>query len=423
MKNTLFLALFCLAAAFPPALTAQTQPEPKVLFIGIDGVRSDALQQAITPNLDQLVAEGLYTFNSWHMGYTLSGPAWTTMLTGVWDPSHGCSNNNYDGVKWNEYPYFTKRAKEVLPNLKCVQIVTWNQFMPITHPSGKIPVDFFDYSYDVGNYGQHLVTDAALVQLADPELDVLYIHYDEPDGTGHGNGFSPAIAPYMNAIQQVDSEIGEVLAALQARPNFANEDWLVLLTTDHGGIGTGHGGNSNTERKIWWMAWGPSVPHLEITGSDPGSFFIPSNQPNPEIVKQTPVLADIAVTALGHLLKNTDVDPETNPDWKLEGKNWLNAATFVVDADQDAVPVKVFPNPNDGAFQVVAGFGAQESREIQWLLSDMSGRVLRQGTEANASWNDGKVLLSFDFTTLETGVYTLTLNDGVQKAVRKVVKQ
>ena len=32
----------------------------KVLFIGIDGCRSDALEAANTPNIDQLIENGLY---------------------------------------------------------------------------------------------------------------------------------------------------------------------------------------------------------------------------------------------------------------------------------------------------------------------------------------------------------------------------
>jgi hypothetical protein len=354
------------------------------------------------------------------MGYTLSGPAWTTMLTGVWDPTHGCSNNNYDGVKWDEFPYFTKRAKEVRTDLKSVQIITWNPFMPTSEPGGRIGTDFFTYSYDVGTHGQHKVTDAALIQLNDPDLDALFIHYDEPDATGHANGFSPAIPTYINAIQQVDSEIGEVLAALKARPNYANEDWLVLLTTDHGGVGSGHGGNSNTERKIWWAAWGPSVPHLEITGSDPGSYFIPSNPVDLVEVKQTPVLADIGVTALGHLLKNTSIDPETYAPWALEGKNWLKAVSFVEDIESATIEVKTFPNPSSGEFQIMADFGDSANKDVQWSLSDIQGRLITQGSNEQVQWNNGKALWKVDISDAPAGEYILTIHNGQKQTSRKV---
>ena len=43
------------------------------------------------------------------------------------------------------------------------------------------------------------------------------------------------------------------------RPDFVEEDWLVLVTTDHGGIGTVHGGNSMEERRVFVIASGESV--------------------------------------------------------------------------------------------------------------------------------------------------------------------
>ena len=55
--TTLLLALVC-----GMLLKAQA-PEPKLLFIGIDGLRSDAFQQADTPVLDSLRDTGLTKLN------------------------------------------------------------------------------------------------------------------------------------------------------------------------------------------------------------------------------------------------------------------------------------------------------------------------------------------------------------------------
>ena len=71
-----------------------SQPR-KVLIIGIDGLRTDALQQANTPNLDALIASGFYTYESWHEGITVSGPSWSTIMCGVEFPKHGVTSNSY----------------------------------------------------------------------------------------------------------------------------------------------------------------------------------------------------------------------------------------------------------------------------------------------------------------------------------------
>ena len=47
--------------------------------------------------------------------------------------------------------------------------------------------------------------------------------------------------------------------ALTNRPNFINENWLILVSTDHGGIGLNHGGTSIEEETIFFIASGPDV--------------------------------------------------------------------------------------------------------------------------------------------------------------------
>lgn len=403
---------------------AQTVKEPKVLFIGIDGVRADALNAANTPTLDSLMNKGLFTFDSWHCGITSSGPSWSTMLTGVWEQKHKVTNNNYTNADYNSYPYFPKRAKECRADLKCVQIITWDPMNDPTNSNNSAGYVFnsgFDQSIDAGSHGNGSVTAAAKIQLADPDLDVLFIHYDETDATGHSSGFNPGNAAYMNAIQGRDAEIREVINALKARPNIAKEDWLIMLTTDHGGIGTTHGGNSNTERHIWWMASGADIPHLEIKGNDPGSFQMPNNPIDAATLKNTPVLPDIAVTALAHLMKGSNCgEPESNAAWKLDGKSWLPAAgtVSVEDVKSAAIEFGVYPNPSNGRFQLafrdIAG-------DLDIRIIDVTGKTLQHKTVRSGS---GLTTVPFDITSLAHGVYLIQVTkNGTISSSRRMLLQ
>lgn len=47
--------------------------------------------------------------------------------------------------------------------------------------------------------------------------------------------------------------------ALTGRPDYAAEDWLILVTTDHSGLGFSHGGTSQEEQEIFFIANGSSV--------------------------------------------------------------------------------------------------------------------------------------------------------------------
>ena len=80
-----------------------TIPKGRVLVIGIDGVRPDALQIADTPAIDELITAGAFTKNTKILGdryrdnETISGPGWSSFLTGVWADKHGVNDNTFRG--------------------------------------------------------------------------------------------------------------------------------------------------------------------------------------------------------------------------------------------------------------------------------------------------------------------------------------
>ena len=40
----------------------------------------------------------------------------------------------------------------------------------------------------------------------------------------------------------------DIIEAIESRPNYDKEDWLIIITSDHGGIEDEHGGPSMDER-------------------------------------------------------------------------------------------------------------------------------------------------------------------------------
>ena len=82
-RLALFSLLFCIVS-----LSAFCQPPGRVLMIGIDGVRPDALQAAETPALDALVANGYASFDAMNDDITISGPGWSAIHCGVRSGKH-----------------------------------------------------------------------------------------------------------------------------------------------------------------------------------------------------------------------------------------------------------------------------------------------------------------------------------------------
>ncbi len=72
--------------------------------------------------------------------------------------------------------------------------------------------------------------------------------YEPTDATGHGRGFSYNNPKYKQAFKTADSYGYETLRAFKARKTYEQEDWLIVITSDHGGIGGNHGKASIQER-------------------------------------------------------------------------------------------------------------------------------------------------------------------------------
>jgi hypothetical protein len=395
-KTTTILSLFLFVNLWA------SQPR-KVLIIGIDGVRTDALQQANTPNLDALIASGFYTYESWHQGITVSGPSWSTIMTGVEYNKHGVTSNSYSGSNYNMYPYFTKRAKDCLPDLYQAQIVQWAPM------SDNVYNDAWDQKITVcDGCGANSVA-AAQTQLQNPNLDVLFVYFDECDLTGHATGFSPLNPAYINAIQTVDGRVGSIITALQSRPNYVAEDWIILVTTDHGGIGTGHGGNTNAERKIWWIGSGNNPVSNQLTNVvDPGSLAIGNF--NYAVSLANPSQDDIAVTALDHLFRGTQCDA-FNPSWNLDGQSWLDSlhvenGVGILETEQKEASIKIYPNPTSEILTI--WFENPLNEKVYPAIYDQLGNKVHDFIFHSVNQNK----MNVDLSNMAKGAYYLNMNIG-----------
>ncbi|HEX2749744.1 MAG TPA: alkaline phosphatase family protein [Verrucomicrobiales bacterium] len=258
----------------------------KVLLIGIDGCRSDALQAADAPRLKALAAEGTVTWNAVAGGElngptqqpTVSGPGWSSILCGVCMDKHRIFDNKFIGHQLERYPHFFRRLKEARPALLEGQASTWAPLENII--LWQSAADFVDWHF-LSLVGTHKMkdaqaADAAVKWLRDASPDVLFIHFDSVDEAGHATGFTPANPEYLAAIHDVDTHAGELMDAIRTRQDYPNEDWLTIVVTDHGGNGTSHGGQSPGERRIFLIASGGPWPKGRVSEDTPRQSAVPS---------------------------------------------------------------------------------------------------------------------------------------------------
>ena len=78
--------------------------------------------------------------------------------------------------------------------------------------------------------------------------DFIFSTLEYTDHQGHNTGFGPTNPKYVSAFRDAESTGVDIIDTIKARSTYDTEDWLILITTDHGGFGTGHGGPSIEER-------------------------------------------------------------------------------------------------------------------------------------------------------------------------------
>ncbi|MGX1696655.1 alkaline phosphatase family protein [Microbacterium keratanolyticum] len=250
-----------LAVAAPSAAQAAEYKElpdgthtTKTLVIGIDGASFDFMAPEAMPNLTSLRTNGMTAVSNLFanpMAGTISGAGWSTIATGVWPDKHNVVDNSFADPHYDEYPDYLTRIEAADPAASNLVVGTW----------GPISQQVFGPAVDLRVAGGNDAgtTQTVVDYLSAGNPDNVFVHLDEVDGAGHSVGTNgPA---YAEALQRADAQIGEMLAAIEARATAASEDWLVVVTSDHGHRPTGgHGGNTAAERRTFVIAAGAGIP-------------------------------------------------------------------------------------------------------------------------------------------------------------------
>ena len=260
--------------------TIENSTAPRVMVIGIDGVRSDVAQISASRDesgLARMASEGAWTYDSNVGPISISGPSWSSMLTGVWCDRHGVMGNGFDNHKLDQHLDLIDRVERYDSSLKTASLVYWEPISNLIIGPGIADIQE-RYEEDAQVHER-----AVEILREDIDLDLFFVAYDDPDYAGHVHGFSPDVPEYVDAVKLADDRFAELLDVLDERIS-RGEDWLVIVTSDHGGGGStlrGHSASSSVvDLTTFMMVRGGETVAGEIYGS---------------------VVVDVAVTALTHL--------------------------------------------------------------------------------------------------------------------------
>ncbi len=228
-----------------------------VLLIGIDGMGAEAFQATAMPHLKRLAREGALSIKARSVMPTVSTPSWGSILTGAGPEQHGMTSNDWPLTNYTIEPtakdadgYFPSIFMLLRLNMPDAEIgvfYDWKELGNIFNPK------YLNHSELTKDYQETIEKAIPYILEKKPQLTFLYLGH--PDEVGHDHGFSSE--EYYQSLEQVDTKVGELVEALKRAGLY--EETHILIVSDHGGIGTHHGGESMVELEVPWIIRGPGV--------------------------------------------------------------------------------------------------------------------------------------------------------------------
>lgn len=272
--STMMRILICLTLVLLTSVL-KICAQRKAVFIILDGISADVVERVETPILDEIAEQGGYTRayvggekDGYSQSPTISAVGYNHLLTGTWTNKHNVWDND---IKEPNYHYWNifRIVKAVKPQLKTAIFSTWldNRTKLIGENLEQAGGIKLDYSFDGFENDEtrfphdsdrkfiaaidELVSSEAGRYIAENGPDLSWVYLEFTDDMGHMYGDSPQ---YFEAIKKADAQVGKVWAAIQERQKKYGEEWIIMVTTDHGRdaeTGKNHGKQSERERTIW----------------------------------------------------------------------------------------------------------------------------------------------------------------------------
>ena len=255
--SLLFLSSLLECVLAPARVLAQAARVEHVVIIGVDGLSPDGVRKAKTPNLGRMMKEGAYTLHARGVMPTVSSPNWASMIMGAGPEQHGVTSNEWEPRKSAITPTAVG-TEGVFPTIfgvlraqrataKIAVFHDWDGFGRLFERKAVDQIEDSD--------GPVKAIEHAVAYLKKDRPELTFIHLDHVDDAGHTHGHGTP--QYYAAVEKADGLIGLVLHGLEDA-GIADRT-VVLVTSDHGGVGKKHGGNTMAELEIPWIVRGPGV--------------------------------------------------------------------------------------------------------------------------------------------------------------------
>lgn len=216
-----------------------------VVFIMLDGLRPDAINEQNTPELCRFMQRASYTLNGRSVVPPVTLPCHTSIFHSVPPQRHGITDNN-----WHPMSRPVKGLVEQLKyhDKRTGMIYNWEQLRDISRPGELYFNTFIDTSYSLD--GDDIIAELAIPHLRRRAFDFTFVYFASIDMSGHYYGWMEE--GYIQQATRVDGLVKQVLEAI-------DDETTVIIHSDHGGHERDHGIDCPEDMTIPWMIAGKNI--------------------------------------------------------------------------------------------------------------------------------------------------------------------
>jgi len=257
MKKTLFaIAALLMVAACTPQKPKDIASH--VFIIGLDGWGTWAMETGEAPFIKEMMQEGCYTLYKRTVLPSVSGPNWASMLNGTPVESSGIISNDPGYTfkplyltEHNQQPTIFHIFKQVHPEGETGAVCEWGDVLNYVD---TLCLDNYVRINDP-SVNTESVVEESVSYIKEKKPAICFIHIDALDHAGHS--FGKDSKEYYDELTLVDGRVKRIVDGIKEAGIY--DDSIIILTSDHGHEGTGHGGHALSEIETPFVIWGKGV--------------------------------------------------------------------------------------------------------------------------------------------------------------------
>ncbi|KAF0477868.1 nucleotide pyrophosphatase [Gigaspora margarita] len=234
-------------------------PYKRVIILALDGV-GRFFTEVPTPTIDAFFSSGASSLTAKAVIPTDSAQNWGSVLHGVLPEKHGLKNGDVEaGLPYdenNKYPSIFKILSNISKDIKMASYAAWEPintgiielsvkadlYAPLTHENMFLKWWLrFKHHFLKSSIYDNFVVSQLVEYIHNPEninVELLFIHLTDVDEHGHGYAVDEA---------------------------GWNDDTLIMMITNHCGVGKSHGGSSDQEVNVFLAIRGVGIePNSKI---------------------------------------------------------------------------------------------------------------------------------------------------------------